>query len=462
MSINFDHSGSNSVTIETSQQGNGILKFPSGSFNSNIVVSGNANIHYLSGLNQCLSGLQDKFYYTNNINGQCSYSYATHSGSIAEVCNSFIFGSHGVAKCNYCHGETGNQFSSDGVIHSQIIHSMCPFLLDGDAQNTTFLSKATVFDNALKCLTYGTLCENTVVYGNFDVIGKSFSDTECYGVFKVKASLFRGTGNNISTGYFNSSTIVSCNLNQNLTLSVSGSANSANWGLYINNASGIQWLTKASMLEISATGAEAVNTIATYWKCTADSGWFNLSNWFSDQYVTTALSYPTSSTNVVMSGDCAAFVNIDCNLWIEPNSIDTTKITETKGICLYSDAGNSFSGNIYGNVTLFGSTVFGDPLQGIHWTNQQNTSWYDLGNWYLDSSLQNSASKLPLRTSDVFTYGDTGVCIDLDCNLWIQPHSIDATNSTAAIKVCIYSQNSRSFSGIVYGGVTLYGNASFI
>jgi hypothetical protein len=461
MSINFDHSGSNSVTIKTSQQGSGILKFPSGTFNSNIVVSGDANSHYLSGLNQCFTSLQNKFYYTNNINGQCSYSYANHSGSVSQVCNSFIFGSNGVAKLNYCHGETGSQPSPDGAIHSQIVHSMCPFLSDGDAQNTTFLSKATIFDNTLKCLTYGTVSENTVVYGSFDVIGKSFSNTECYGVFKVKASLFRGTGNDISTGYFNSSAIVSCNLNQNLTLYVSGSVNNADWGLYINNASGIQWLTRASMLEISATGAEAVNTIATYWKRTADSGWFNLSNWFSDQYNTTALSYPIASTNVIMSGDCAAYTSMDCNLWVRPNSIDTTRVTDPKGICLYSNAGVAFSTNVYGNVTLYGNAVFGDINEAVYWRNEQDINWFNLNNWFSDSSFQDEADRLPLSLSDVFMYGNQAACINMDCNLWVQPHSINTTNSTSDAKLYIYSENSRSFSGILYGSVTLSGNANY-
>jgi hypothetical protein len=462
MSINFDHSESNSVTIKTSQQGSGILKFPSGSFNSNILVSGNVNTSYLSGLNQCTSGLQGKFYYTNDINNNCSYSYANHSGSVAETCNSFIFGSNGVAKLNYCHGETGSQYNDDGTIHSQIVHSIPPFLSDGDAQNTTFLSKATVFDNASKCLIYGTLCCNTVVYGNFDIIGKSFSDTECYGVFKVKASLFRGTGNQISTGYFNSSTVVNCNLNQNLTLSVSG-LNSAYWGLFINNASGIQWLTRASILEISATGAEAISTIATYWKCTANSGWFNLSNWFSDQYITTALSYPTSSTNVVMSGDCAAYVNMDCNLWVQPNSIDTTRVTDTDGVCLYSNAGKSFYKDIYGNVTMYGNAIFGNFIEGTYWRNEVSTNWFNLSNWFIENSFQETADRLPLSVSDVLIYGNSGVYIDMGCNLWVQPRSIDSRNSTADenLEVCIYSQNPCSFSGILYGGVTLYGNASF-
>ena len=130
--------------------------------------------------------------------------------------------------------------------------------------------------------------------------------------------------------------------------------NTGDWALFVCNASGVQWLTRASVLEISATGAEAINTIATYWKCTANSGWFNLSNWFSDQYVTTALSYPNTSTNVVMSGDCAAYVNMDCNLWVQPNSIDTTRVTDTDGVCLYSNATKSFYTNIYGNVAMYG------------------------------------------------------------------------------------------------------------
>ena len=468
MSINFDHSQNNSVNLKTEDlQASGILNIPVIESNVpiQVLVSGNLNISHISGLSGCLSSISTEstgFYYTNNVNANCSYSYAMDSGSIAEVCNSIIFGSNGVAKLNYCHGETGSQYNDDGTIHSQIVHSMPPFLSDGDAQNTTFLSKATVFDNASKCLIYGTVCCNTVVYGSFDVIGKSFSDTGCYGVFKVKASLFRGTGNQISTGYFNSSTVVNCNLNQNLTLSVSG-LNSADWGLFINNASGIQWLTRASLLEISATGAEAISTIATYWKCTANSGWFNLSNWFSDQYVTTALSYPTSSTNVVMSGDCAAFVNMDCNLWVQPNSIDTTRVTDADGVCLYSNAGKSFYKDIYGNVTMYGNAIFGDFIEGTYWRNEVSTNWFNLSNWFIENSFQEAADRLPLSVSDVLIYGNSGVYIDMGCNLWVQPRSIDSRNSTADenLEVCIYSQNPCSFSGILYGGVTLYGNASF-
>jgi hypothetical protein len=364
MSINFDHSQNNSVNLKTEDlQDNAVLNFPivDSNITTQILVSGKASVSQISGLSECLSSLSGGYsglYYTNNINTNCSYSYAMDSGSVAEVCNSIIFGSHGVAKLNYCHGKTGSEPNADGTIHSQIVHSISPFNSNGDVQNTIFLSKACTLNNLCNCLIYGSLCENTVLHANFDVVGKScFDDGYRLGVFNIKTSLYRGSDNCICTGFFNLNTLVNRSINQDFSISITGT-NAADWALFVCNASGVQWLTRASILEISATGAEAVNTIATYWKCTADSGWFNLSNWFSDQYNTTALSYPNTSTNVVMSGDCAAFVNMDCNLWVQPNSIDTTRVTDTDGVCLYSNAGKSFSGILYGDVTLYGNASF--------------------------------------------------------------------------------------------------------
>jgi hypothetical protein len=469
MSINFDHSQNNSVNLKTEDlQGSGILNIPVIESNApiQVLVSGNLNISHISGLSDCLSSITTQptgFYYTNNVNTNCSYSYAMDSGSVAEVCNSIIFGSHGVAKVNYCYGQTGSEPNADGSIHSQIVHSISPFITNGDAQNTIFLSKSCTLNNLCNCLIYGSLCENTVLHANFDVVGKSYIDNGYrLGVFNVKTSLYRGSDNCICTGFFNLNTLVNCSIHQDFSISITGT-NAADWALFVCNASGVQWLTRASVLEISATGAEAISTIAIYWKCTANSGWFNLSNWFSDQYVTTALSYPTSSTNVVMSGDCAAFVNMDCNLWVQPNSIDTTRVTDTDGVCLYSNATKSFYKDIYGNVTLYGNAIFGDFIEGTYWRNEINTNWFNLSNWFVENSFQEAADRLPLSVSDVFIYGNSGVCIDMGCNLWVQPRSIDARNSTAEAntKVCIYSQNPCSFSGIVYGGVTLYGNASF-
>ena len=345
MAINFDNSQSSKVTLQASE-GCSVLKFPINNKVNNVLTSGFAGISNVSGLSNCISNLQSKFYYTNDINSNCSYSYATDSGSIAQVCNSFIFGSNGIAKSNYYN-------------NSQIVHSINAFNCKGGAQNTIVLSKVCTFNNNCTQILSGIIDQNTVLFNCFDIIGKSFTSENCFAVFNIKNNIIRGTGFCACIGYCSLITGASCNLNQDFCLQIVGE-NNCSWNINVSNASGIQWLTRASILEVYATGSEVItpSTFGIYWKCEINSNWFNLSNWFSDTYVTTALSYPESSTNVIMSGNCAAYVDIDCNLWIQPNSIDTTRITDLNGICLYSNNLNIFSGNIYGNVNLYGNIIF--------------------------------------------------------------------------------------------------------
>lgn len=354
MAINFDNSQSSKVTLQASG-GCSVLKFPINNKVNNVLTSGSVPISNITGLSNCISNLQSKFYYTNDIDLNCSYSYATDCASIAQVCNSFIFGSNGIAKCNYYNGYSAPNQQGE-KINSQLVHSINAFN-QGGSQNTTFLSIGRVFDNSCTQILSGKVDLNTVLFNCFDIIGKNFSGDTCFGAFSVKSTLLRTSGSCVCTGIWNLNTIASCNLNQNFCLGITTS-NNQNWNIYVCNASGIQWLTRASILEIYATGIEPVNTIATYWKCTNNSSWFNLSNWFSNEYITTALSYPQSSTNVIMSGSCGAFVNIDCNLWVQPNSIDTTRVTDSAGICLYSNTSKIFSGDIFGGASLYGNVIF--------------------------------------------------------------------------------------------------------
>ena len=92
---------------------------------------------------------------------------------------------------------------------------------------------------------------------------------------------------------------------------------------------------------------------ATSWRNYSDRCWFNLNNWFNNNYITTAECYPISSTNVIMSGSCAASTPLNCNLWVKPASINTTLITDPSGIYFYSATGFVLSGiNICGNATF--------------------------------------------------------------------------------------------------------------
>lgn len=51
------------------------------------------------------------------------------------------------------------------------------------------------------------------------------------------------------------------------------------------------------------------------------------------------------------------FVNIDNVSWETPNLIDTQNISNTSGLQIISDVGNSFNGRIVGPVTFSGVDV---------------------------------------------------------------------------------------------------------
>lgn len=98
------------------------------------------------------------------------------------------------------------------------------------------------------------------------------------------------------------------------------------------------------------TGTESS---ATNWTNCINAQWFNLTNWFNSDYSANIAIYPLSSTNVVMSGNCAAVTVLSCNLWVKPASINTTLITDPSGIYFCSATGFVLSGiNISGNATF--------------------------------------------------------------------------------------------------------------
>jgi hypothetical protein len=434
--------------------GFGSFSFPVATNNNplEVMVSGRANCSYITGL----SGLEVRnvFNCTNDINTDCSFAYSLDSGSVSQIYGSIFLGKRGKAKTNYCDGS-----NYESPINNHLIHSAgCVYNL-GDAQSTVLLSRSFSLGNELSCLLRGTTDADIILYSNIDVIGKGCDSSQCFVAFNIKGAFLKDETNTICTGSFICTNIASCNLNQNFTKNVS--IGNGNFCITVENASGLMWLTRACFLEIpSISGGAGPVDYGIYWTCSSDNYWFNLYNWFSDEYETNATEYPLSSTNVIMSGSCGAYVDIDCNLWVQPNSIDTTRITDPKGICLYSNQANRFTSNVYGNASLYGNVVFGQEV-GKYWINTGNINWFNINNWFLDSSFQNEASDLPAFNSNVLMYGNNAACIDLGCNLWVQPNSIDTRNSTSIEGICIYSEITRSFSGIIYGSVTLYGNARF-
>jgi hypothetical protein len=204
---------------------------------------------------------------------------------------------------------------------------------------------------------FATTDADIMLYSNIDVIGKGTNSNNCFVAFNIKGAFLKGTTSAICTGTFIYTDIVSCNLNTGFAKNVS--VENGNFCITVENAAGLMWLTRACFLEIPSISGEAGPvTHGIYWTNTNDDNWFNLYNWYSDVYETNASSYPTIATNAIMSGNSAAVTDIDCQLWIQPNSIDTTLITDNYGICLGSNYSAIFSGHIYGCAHLYGNIIF--------------------------------------------------------------------------------------------------------
>jgi hypothetical protein len=59
-----------------------------------------------------------------------------------------------------------------------------------------------------------------------------------------------------------------------------------------------------------------------------------------------------------MNGSVAAVVDLDNANWIQPSSIDTTSVSDSKGICFTSASNAVFSGTVYGNASFGGNASF--------------------------------------------------------------------------------------------------------
>jgi hypothetical protein len=353
MSINFDHTKSGTITLLSEEsQGFSCFIFPNTENNNplEIMVDGHSNYSYISGLSGL--GTTDVFNYTNDIDTNCSYAFSVDSTSTTEVYGSIFFGHDGKSKYNYCDGT-----NYEVRIDNHLIHSAGYIYNRGDAQSTILLSRANSDSDSISCLLFATTDADIMLYSNIDVIGKGTNSNNCFVAFNIKGAFLKGTTSAICTGTFIYTDIVSCNLNTGFAKNVS--VENGNFCITVENAAGLMWLTRACFLEIPSISGEAgPATHGIYWTNTNDDNWFNLYNWYSDVYETNASSYPTIATNAIMSGNSAAVTDIDCQLWIQPNSIDTTLITDNYGICLGSNYSGIFSGHIYGCAHLYGNIIF--------------------------------------------------------------------------------------------------------
>jgi len=93
-----------------------------------------------------------------------------------------------------------------------------------------------------------------------------------------------------------------------------------------------------------------------YFNYDLNTGWYDQSSWYCNSSFSIAYSsLPQTYSDVIMCGSSGAYIDLDNQNWIQPNSIDTRNVTDINGICFYSNNFAQFSGIIYGNSAFFGN-----------------------------------------------------------------------------------------------------------
>jgi len=96
--------------------------------------------------------------------------------------------------------------------------------------------------------------------------------------------------------------------------------------------------------------------------------------------------------------------------------------------------------------------------------NASNYDWFNLRNWYSNSSLTSRSLSFAQTGNKVVVCGNKGPLINLNCNYWNTPQLINALNLTDQFGVCFYSSPSQpvGFSGTVSGVASFYGGSYLI
>lgn len=90
-------------------------------------------------------------------------------------------------------------------------------------------------------------------------------------------------------------------------------------------------------------------------------------------------------------------------------------------------------------------------------SNGLDNVWWNLSNWWSDSSHTIQATTLPTSSMDVIILPPTNAIVDLDRTDWVQPKSINS----GSVGVSFISQLSGNVSCDIVGDATFNGNSTF-
>lgn len=294
-------------------------------------VTGHAHaITGITDLDSCITSISP-FSEANTINLQKSFSYKLADSSSTNANGSLILGEQGKAKNNY-----------------SIVQSAGKFAENGDAQYSSIVGKVLTADNNWTDIITVDMETNSIALVNAEFVSRNCD------AFRLEGVVVREDGavlipEELSKAIYHTGASAG-------DVRVCSSASS--FALQVKKQS--YWMSTLEMVSTKSSGVIPSELIGLYWNNEVGSDWFNVgANWFTENTLTTqATSLPSGSSNVFMNGSVAAVVDLDDVDWVKPNSIDTTSVTDSKGIVFTSASNAVFNGTIYGNASFSGNASF--------------------------------------------------------------------------------------------------------
>jgi hypothetical protein len=244
------------------------------------------------------------------------------------------------------------------TVNSEIVIGAGKFVEIGDAQ-----ASEVVFYGSTSNATWTALANydsqnipveaNSAVLVNADVVGMGTTDRSIYASFRLEGLLVKEDGSVSLADEFEKTVITRSSGVYDARMKVS--TDSFNIEVKGDSSNSVRWVANINSVKVKGEPVSG-NGPGVYFYADEGNDWYSVSNWWIDGGHTVAASaLPTSSSNVEML--TAAYVDLDCESWVKPASIDTTAVSDTAGICFYSNSAAAFDGTVYGNASFYGNAT---------------------------------------------------------------------------------------------------------
>lgn len=301
------------------------------------IVTGHVheNVTVLNDFQTCVNAITG-FVQSNLINLERSYAVSVTDTNSTTVTGAILLGE-----------------SSRATVPYSIVHSASHFIDQGDSQSETAISNLITNNDSFNTILDIPICFNTLMFVRSNIIGKNSNGSK-YASFTVEGAIAREDMDAFSVEDIDY--VIHSRSSSNYCATIAANVNSINVKVKGDSADSMSWTSETQYLSVLGVGADG-ETVAKYFDG-ASNAWFDLLHrWFTNANLSNrAMLMPTSASDVYMRGATGACVNLDDVDWVRPHSIDTTQVSDPKGICFVSTTGAVFNGEVFGNASFFGST----------------------------------------------------------------------------------------------------------